>query len=92
LTTTTPRTAATTKIPAPNALGYLDIGTKGYHLASILDSSSFCAAAPSMMFPLLLLGDVSSLVLLGFLSSLTVRDVSIVPDAINDSGDVRVYI
>jgi hypothetical protein len=45
-----------------------------------------------MMFPLLLLGDVSSLVLLGFLSSLTVRDVSIVPDAINDSGDVRVYI
>jgi len=32
-TTATPHMATSTKVAAPNALGYPDIGTKGYHLA-----------------------------------------------------------
>jgi hypothetical protein len=62
------------------------------HLIGILDSSSFCAVTPSTTFPLLLRGDVSSLVLLQFLSSLTIRNVPAVHDAIaTTAGDVRVY-
>jgi hypothetical protein len=64
-----------------HALGYLDIGRKGYHLVehltSFLYTPSFCAATPYTTFPL----GISLVVLLQFISSLTVCDAPIVHDA-----------
>jgi hypothetical protein len=83
-TTITPRTATSTKAASPNALGYLDIGTKGYHLAS-------ASHQQPRQFKLLrrdIFHDVPAptvggcqLVLLWFLSSLIVHHVPIVDDA-----------
>jgi hypothetical protein len=96
-TTATPRTATSTRVAAPTALGSLDIGTRATTspelLTSILYSPSFCDVTPSMKFPLPLRGDVSALVYFNFLSSLTVRDAPVVHDATAmTTGDVRVYV
>jgi hypothetical protein len=81
----TPRTATSTKVAAPTALGSHDIGTRATTslelLTGILYSLSFCAVTPSTTFPLPLRGDVSALVYFDFLSSLTVRDAPVVHDA-----------
>jgi hypothetical protein len=53
-TTATPRTATSTKVAAPTALGFLDIGTRATTshelLTSILYSPSFCDVTPSTTF------------------------------------------
>jgi hypothetical protein len=81
----TPRTATSTKVAAPTALGFLDIGTRATTsselLTSILYSRSFCDVTPSTTFLLPLRGDVSALVYFGFLSSLTVPNAPVVHDA-----------
>jgi hypothetical protein len=50
----TPRTATSTKVAAPTALGFLDIGTRATTshelLTSILYSPSFCDVTPSTTF------------------------------------------
>jgi hypothetical protein len=82
----TPRTATSTKVAAPTALGSHDIGTRATTspelLTGILYSPSFYDVTPSTTFPLPLRGDISALVYFDFLSSLTVRDAPVVHDAI----------
>jgi hypothetical protein len=66
----TPRTATSTKVAAPTALGFLDIGTRATTspelLTSILYSPSFYDVTPSTTFLLPLQGDVCALVYFGF--------------------------
>jgi hypothetical protein len=69
-TTATPRTATSTKVAAPTALSFLDIGTRVTTspelLISILYSPSFYEVTPSSTFLLPLRGDVCALVYFGF--------------------------
>jgi hypothetical protein len=66
----TPRTATSTKVAAPTALGSLDIGTRATTslelLTSILYHPSFCDVTPSTTFPLPLREDVCALVYFSF--------------------------
>ena len=77
------RTATSITAPPPYALGYIDIGTKGYHpleqLVGFLYSQRARDATPSTTLPLGLWGDVS--LSAAILSSLTVRDAPVVCDA-----------
>ena len=75
-----------------HALGYIDIGTKGYHpleqLVGFLYSQCIRDATPSTTFLLGLRGDVSPSA--AILSSLTVRDAHVVRNATaTTAGDVR---
>src|SRR4051812_42980953 len=74
------RTATSTSATPPYALGYLDIGTKGYHpleqLVDFLYSQRVRDATPSTTLPLSLWGDVSLSAAIFF--SLTIRGARVV--------------
>jgi hypothetical protein len=97
LTTTSPRTATPTKVVAPTALGYLDIGTRATTSPELSSASSPVQASAPRHQPRRSRSDlprggggVSLLGLLWFISSLTIHVVHVVHDApATTAGGVR---